>query len=480
MKNNGFPPLKRCASSLPPLTKHRRSGKKPHALADNELLVCEILSRLPVKSLMRFKSVCKHWRTLIQKDWRFIDLHFMRSQSHRVGATSLLIRPPTTHTYGEHCFLLAELLTLQGGGDRGGAIVHTKIPDLGYQGGVTFLQPVNGLFCFIDIRTYCVCIYNPSTRESTPWIKSAVKQQQEDEGELIEVIDEHGDVVEYCVRYVYLSWKFGYDPTTKEHKVIWIWVRQLINGTEKKEVCLCEVLTVRHNSWRIIDTVPPVPPSCLSTATSVYANGSIYWLLHGSEDDEFDPDDVGPLIVEFKVGIEKFRVISIPNFIINDIRPPYNSGNGLMEVDGRLVLLARKIRCSDYDFNSWIKNTSTSMRMCILNYNHDRDKGMTYMMSASSGSSTSSDYWWIEDSFLMPQFDWKPQDSDCVLPIPGTDLFIVRSSDACSFYYYNWKQKSYSGKFGFNGFNSFIDEKASYGPFFFRCFTFQENLFPVK
>ncbi|KAI3994599.1 hypothetical protein MKX01_028343, partial [Papaver californicum] len=379
------------------------------------------------------------------------------------------------HTYGEHCFLLAELLTLLGGGDKGGATVHTKIPDVRYRSGVTFLEPVNGLFCFINIRTYCVCIHNPSTRESTSWIKLAIKREEGDEGELIDVIDEHGDLVEYCVSYIYLSWKFGYDPTTKEHKVIWIWVRQLSNGPEKKEVCLCEVLTVRHNSWRIIDAVPPVSPSCLSAATSAYANG--YWLLHGSDDDEFDPYDVDPLIVEFSVGTEKFRVISIPNFIVDDLRPPYNSGNGLTEVDGRLVLLARKMSHTDYDFNSWIKNKSISMKTCILNNNHDRDKGRTNLMSASSGSSTSNDYWWMEDSFLMPQFDWKPQDPNCVVPIPGTDLFIVRSSDARSFYYYNWRQKSYSDKFGFNGFNSFIEEKASYGSFRFQCFTFEGNIF---
>ncbi|KAI3894794.1 hypothetical protein MKW92_000178 [Papaver armeniacum] len=289
---------------------------------------------------------------------------------------------------------------------------------------------------------------------------------------------------------MYLSWNFGYDPTTKEHKVISIWVRQLYNGPhDKKEVWLCEVLTVRHNSWRIIEAVPPVSPVALSTARSVYANGSIYWLLHGVEDDEFEPNAVGPLIVEFIVGIETFRVISIPNFIINDIRPPYDFSNGLMEVDGCLVLLARKIRHTDYDFNSWIKNESTSMKMCILKNNHDRDKGKTNTASTSSGSSTSSDYCWMEDSFLMPQFDWKPEDPNCVIPIPRTDLFIVRSSDGGSFYYYNWKQKSYSDKFGFNGFNSFIDKKASnsfidkkasYGPFRFQCLTFEENIFPLK
>ncbi|KAI3872147.1 hypothetical protein MKW98_011639 [Papaver atlanticum] len=38
-------------------------------------VVCDILSRLPAKSLMRFKCVSKHWCSLI-KDPYFVDLHF--------------------------------------------------------------------------------------------------------------------------------------------------------------------------------------------------------------------------------------------------------------------------------------------------------------------------------------------------------------------------------------------------------------------
>ncbi|KAI3915380.1 hypothetical protein MKW92_001750 [Papaver armeniacum] len=43
-------------------------------------VVCDILSRLPVKSLMRFKCVSKHWLSLI-KDPYFRDLHFRTSKA---------------------------------------------------------------------------------------------------------------------------------------------------------------------------------------------------------------------------------------------------------------------------------------------------------------------------------------------------------------------------------------------------------------
>ncbi|KAI3850424.1 hypothetical protein MKW92_036686 [Papaver armeniacum] len=47
---------------------------------DDDVMV-EILSRLPVKSLLRFKSVCKHWLYLIKQDKYLIDLHSNHSKS---------------------------------------------------------------------------------------------------------------------------------------------------------------------------------------------------------------------------------------------------------------------------------------------------------------------------------------------------------------------------------------------------------------
>ncbi|KAI3967277.1 hypothetical protein MKW92_018078, partial [Papaver armeniacum] len=83
---------------------------------------------------MRFKCVCKIWQSLIQKDDHFIDLH--RSQTH----SGLLICPPSMYTYGQSCYLLAELLVLDEG-SGGGATVHRKIR--GIDRYASFLQPLN-------------------------------------------------------------------------------------------------------------------------------------------------------------------------------------------------------------------------------------------------------------------------------------------------------------------------------------------------
>ncbi|KAI3934061.1 hypothetical protein MKW92_018897, partial [Papaver armeniacum] len=109
--------------------KEKRKILKVAALGDHELIVCEILSRLPAKSLVRFKCVCKNWQSLIQRDQLFIDLHFNRSQtrscSGTVGATSLLIWDRTE----QRCLLSAELLLpYESSGGGGGAAVQREIP----------------------------------------------------------------------------------------------------------------------------------------------------------------------------------------------------------------------------------------------------------------------------------------------------------------------------------------------------------------
>ncbi|CAL5008783.1 unnamed protein product [Urochloa decumbens] len=54
-----------------------------------EILTAEILSRLPVKSLLRFRSVCKAWRSLISGDMLLVSAHLQRLPP----PSSLLIFP---------------------------------------------------------------------------------------------------------------------------------------------------------------------------------------------------------------------------------------------------------------------------------------------------------------------------------------------------------------------------------------------------
>ncbi|KAI3838191.1 hypothetical protein MKX03_024835 [Papaver bracteatum] len=420
----------------------------PLVSCSDDLLVCEILSRLPVKSLMRLKCVCKRWQFLIEKDRHFFNLHFGRSEPRAV----LLLKTPN-YENRKPCLLSANLVLPSGDGLEGGGATFQRqiIPQIVLDSSVHMLNFVHGLVCFASQDTRCVLIYNPSTGESTPWIKSLVKQQQEDEKQ---VVGKDGK----CAYRAYLNFRksyFGYNPATKEHKVLSLW--RIYNEDENGNIK--------------VDDVLPVNPLYLGKP-AVYVNGSIYWY-------HTKPDiDVGLSVVEFNCGTEKFRVISIPNSI-TDISRFCNTH--LMDVDGRLALLAKRGgRYSKSEVREyWEKNNHTNMKMYLLN-----DNGNQHKKTKETSQSSNSD--WVEEAFPMPPFEWLPDSLDSILPMAGTDFIIVRSAtieDDFSFYYYNWKKKRFSSnKVEIDGISSFLvppDDTLLYHHSF--CFhTSTENLLPVN
>ncbi|KAI3972034.1 hypothetical protein MKW92_042639, partial [Papaver armeniacum] len=398
-----------------------------HLVAYDDYLVSEILSRLPVKSLMRFKCVSKTWQSLIEKDSYFSGLHFDQSKT----CTSILV---STHSSGnKKCWLSVELQLPSEDGRQGGAKFQREIPLLPQHNGVIHVMNyLNGLICFKKCNQESLCMYNPITGESTPWVKSTLKQ------------DSPSTLPK-------IPWyHFGYDPATKEHKVLAMWNMKDVAS----DGFVCEVWTVgKHNNfWRPTADVSPAPPNKLGQSVSV--NGSIYWFYS----DEYQE----PRIIDFNINSESFKVISLPNFIIQDTLWPY--WVKVMQVGGRLAVLALKVRLTDKYGHSdfWTENNDSTMKMCIL-YGRDGGKVDQDAVCTTSNVGSSSTHYWVEETFTMPPFDWQPTWFDSVLPILGTDLFIIKCGDDFSFYYYNWKKKSYSSnKIEIDGISSLIKARVEF------------------
>ncbi|KAI3884374.1 hypothetical protein MKW92_039531 [Papaver armeniacum] len=456
----------------PPLT-----SCTSHPIMGNELLLCEILTRVPVKPLMRFKCVCKQWYSLIHTDRSFVDLHFARSKACNFaggdGSVSLF-----RFWYKLRLFSSAELLLSQG---RVKAVEREiSIPGSSL---VHVFGAINGLISVIEPSTCSVRVFNPSTGQSTPWIKSMIKQQSENPPEEILAIDEDGDYVTFKVTYFRGPWHyFGYDPAAKEHKVVIMWIKEISNwrGSLPPET-VCEVMTVdgRHSNnnllWRRLDSELLFPPTISPlefTSSSLYVNGCIYWLTRATKTRE-------PLVVEFNVGSEKFREISFPNYIIEETRYPYASK--LIQIGGRLAVLALKIR-SDAKCSYPPINNNTSMKMCVLydddDVQHKKLTGISNATTSTSSAGTVSDFYWIEETFMVPPFKWKPKMCDSILAVPETDLLIIKSEewDDPSFYFYDWRKKRFSKDVQF----IVKDQKSPYRePLPFGAFIYKESLLPV-
>ncbi|KAL5720639.1 hypothetical protein ACHQM5_013286 [Ranunculus cassubicifolius] len=213
-------------------------------------IIQEILSRSPAKSLLRFRCVCKAWRSLIN-DQEFINLQLLRSKER--GATSIIflhfqsfmfsVDPENPSTKMVSMGTTSDFLA---GGDLG----------------FNILGSCNGLLCIA--RTYgdkrVLSLFNPSTRKGTSFT------QEKDLEEM------HG-------------YGFFCDPTEGSYKFL------LVSNYEAM------VYTFGENSWKTIGTIPY---DLSFLPKGILVHGSLHW---------FAPECV---VVAFNPTCEKFHEIPHP------------------------------------------------------------------------------------------------------------------------------------------------------------------------
>ncbi|KAI3864463.1 hypothetical protein MKW98_022508 [Papaver atlanticum] len=345
----------------------------------------------------------------------------------------------------EKCFLLADIIECENQVATTKAVIHTirntVANEFNYK---LLLGPVNGLICFVDwevknsyfsISNFYIRIFNVSTREITPWLKSSFLREEK---------GEHWGSREVTSK----CFQLGFDPVTKETKLVGVW-------SIRKKHCnayfVCEVLTLGSNTWRRIDNVPLYSIQ----SNSAYLNGSIYWRSNKPEFDNADAEDANPkFIVAFDVGSEKFRVIPVPSFMVDKF---YRlRWFDLFVMDERLA------------FFSW--ESRFFAKLWILQDEHDR-------VTSTTGATTDSDIRWTEEIISIPS----NLSFDLIIcqAIPGTNQIILQChvSQLVEFvaaYSYSRQTKVFK-KIEIGGLSSIPEIRF---PYLFTVFV--ESLYPVQ
>ncbi|XP_057793479.1 F-box protein At3g07870-like [Salvia miltiorrhiza] len=244
-------------------------------------IIIDILSRLPIATIIRCKFVCKPWLHLLQSH-EFVAHHLSTSAPalavthHDYTSSSsqiIFYEFQDDHLHLEHHHLhYNPLITINF------ELPYNKITQ-GSVNGFLFLRDLN-------VRPNALYICNPITREYTK-----IHTPQE-------------------FNYTYpqvVTFGFGSSRVSSQHKVVRVFHECIRDQDTYKVLAIpkseCHVYTLGAGSWRSV--LPPSAPmlhSCRSIGA--FLNGNLHWLV-------FDLD-YKPMISCFDLETELFSTFSAP------------------------------------------------------------------------------------------------------------------------------------------------------------------------
>ncbi|KAF8011770.1 hypothetical protein BT93_I0034 [Corymbia citriodora subsp. variegata] len=204
-------------------------------------LVVEILKRLPVRSLRRFRRVSRSWRSTID-DPDFVALHLKHSALDASNwHLACLERCCPSRTL---CFLFS---------DESPAISKIEVPFVVPTSCYRFVGSCNGLICITEVSGdgFCQSMYlwNLFTRKHKMVPQSRPEQHRTSRRVL----------------------GFGFDTGSKDYKIVRI--LQYPNDHHRSGV---EIYSLNTDSWRSLEReLPPLTGS----GPAVFLNGNLHWFV---------------------------------------------------------------------------------------------------------------------------------------------------------------------------------------------------------
>ncbi|PIA27937.1 hypothetical protein AQUCO_07400047v1 [Aquilegia coerulea] len=279
--------------------------------------IFEILLRLPVRSLIECKLVCKTWYAII-KDPRFIDLHLSQSIArHYVLLTWIL--QDTKPTLQIHSLVEEEEYKWRASLFDMGLTYNNVFPSFFISGSC------NGLLCLSADTTQPLTVIQPFTQEEI-------------------ILSKTGPLFDLCHQEI----GFGYDPNSKRYKLVRVFqiALRICNSDHTMDPYgeimdpYGEIMTVGDNVWRAFEFPHPIVMS--TQFETLVFEGSFYWFIRHVYGEPCLYD-----ILAFDFADEKFSTLKFPPYMEIDMDCIYPV---LMNNRGLLTLLAQNYR---QDISIW-------------------------------------------------------------------------------------------------------------------------------
>ncbi|XP_026416313.1 F-box/kelch-repeat protein At3g23880-like [Papaver somniferum] len=241
-------------------------------------IMVDILARLPVKSILRFKCVCKSWCQLFD-DIKFCKRHYDAQKKSNNPIKILACKGNVLYSIDAYNSILSGAVEI---GDY--PFYNKNKYDKKYESALGIVGSCNGLVC-IRPTLDLFCFWNPSTKQHKIVHK-------------VQLLDENQTPLSWCM------YGFGYDLKTQDYKLVrFESFYDITRATQTK------VYSLASNSWSTaLHNIPYTIP-CRAEQRPLYFNGALHWLTDDSK-----------VLLSFDLGDETIREVPGPLFNNNSYR----------------------------------------------------------------------------------------------------------------------------------------------------------------
>ena len=284
-------------------------------------VMIELLSRLPVKSLLRFRCVCKDWNALFENP-SFISKHIRNDDNKRLFVSYWVTVEEDDFNYPTDSFCLFPDETL----------TDISLIDLDFQQPIReFLGgPFDGIFCIHGPTNDRLVLCNLATKESRTLPKCRVVFPQ------------------FC-RISGTITGFGLDIMSNDYKLVMIHTLWNEKRQDISEFSHVAMYNLRTNSWRDFKSSKSDHYVMSFSSDTLHLNGVCYWLSRFR-------NRQSRVILSFHLGDEVFQEVQEPHV-------PESTPTILGIYNHSLCLLLLNNVQNYYDIwvmkdNGWIKQLS--------------------------------------------------------------------------------------------------------------------------
>ena len=240
-------------------------------------LIVDILSRLPVKSLCRFKCVSKPWRTLISHP-DFVKTHLHRAQFKRLILTS----GDSLYSIDHETSFENEVVAV--------ALDYFPLDQNHHQFyHIAIIGSCNGLLC-LKLQPDTFFVFNPATHESAQ-IPDAPTP--------------------YGFDQAILAYGFGYAPSIDDYKLV-----KAVNAP------LVAVFSLKTGAWKLVEGFHYEKPTEVwegPLPCGTHLNGALHWVFKLCGRNEC-------VIAAFDLETDTFREMPVPAISVSGFSTGFLKG----------------------------------------------------------------------------------------------------------------------------------------------------------